>query len=223
MTFKKVSVLIPTRRRIPRLRTLIDSFRATADGDVAEMVFRVDEDDRPTFELLAAEGISHVVGPRHSGYASLPTFFNELTGWATGDVFMCGNDDMVFQSPNWANELLAVANRYPDGIFDLGVTTHNEDHYPFACVSRAVVEKLGFIADPTIFWVDIFLRDVMAFFGRCVMVPQVSIAHDWAGFAPDATFTDSHRDPAAHIPFYWDQVHPRAVASAIEVLKEMHR
>lgn len=224
--FNKVSVLIPTRCRTHRLRTLIDSYRRTIGDNEnnSEMVFRVDNDDEPSRALLESEGFRMIVGPRLQGYQSLPFFFNELAMIADGDVLMCGNDDMVFMTPGWALRLLAVANNFPDGLFDLGVTTHNETHYPFANVSKRVCDKLGFLCDPDIFWVDIYIRDVMAAFGRTVMVPDVAIEHDWAGFRPDQTFNEGgHRNVIADRPDYWTHVHPQAVSRAVAALREMHQ
>lgn len=223
--FNKITVLIPTRNRTHRLRTLIDSYRDTTRNNErrSELLFRVDDDDEPTKEMLKAEGFHMRVGPRLDGYTSLPFFFNELAAIADGDVLMLGNDDMVFKTHGWASRLLAVANQYPDGIFDLGVHTHNEDHYPFATVAKAVRDRLGHVADPEIFWVDIYLRDVMAYFGRCAMVADVAIDHDWAGFAPDKTFNEGHRNPVAGQPDYWTRIHPQAVKRAVDSLRELYQ
>ena len=212
----KVSVLVPTRGRVERLRKLIESFEQTHNG-VAQMVFRVDEDDPDTrdylFERCFPQALSPyrvVVGPRLEGYRSLPRFFNQMLSVATGDVLMCGNDDMVFRTAGWPALILNAANRYPDGLFDLGMATHNETHYPFSVVSRAAVNAMGFLWDPRIFWGDIFLRDVMAHFGRCEMLPHVQVDHEWAGFPYDVL----HHDPV-----YWSETHPQAVQDAITKLQ----
>jgi glycosyltransferase involved in cell wall biosynthesis len=190
--FDKVSVLVPTRNRTHLLRSLIDSYRETTVGceDASELVFRADEDDAPTREILSAEGFHTIIGPRLNGYASLPIFFNELAAAASGDVLMLGNDDVEFVTPGWAPRILRAADGYPDGVFNIGVKTHNEGHFPLSTVSAAVVRRLGFIYDPRIFWGDIYLRDVMGRLGRQVVLPDVEIQHNWAGFAPDQTFNE---------------------------------
>jgi hypothetical protein len=221
--FTKVSVLVPTRERIERLRTLITSFDVTTgNGPDAELVFRVDEDDRDTLQFLCDWG-GHkiVVGPRLGGYNSLPVFFNEMFAASSGDVLMCGNDDMVFKTVGWPAAILAEANKHPDGLFNVGVKAHNETHYPFSTVSRKVAEALGFIWDPTIFWGDIYLRDVMAAFDRCVMLPEVEIAHEWMGFTPDRTFLAGRQHEIwERDPTYWAGTHARAVEAAVARLKE---
>ncbi len=215
--FEKVSVLVPTRQRIARLRTLITSFdQTTGNAPNAELVFRVDEDDPGTRDfLLAWGGHKVVVGPRMKGYGSMPTFFNELHRASAGDVLMCGNDDMVFQTNGWPAAILAEANKHPDGLFNIGVTTYNEDHYPFSCVSRKAADVLGFLWDPRIFWGDIFLRDVMGTLERTVKLSNVCIDHDWAGSNPDQVFLESDKDITAHDPQYWDVTHKQAVREAV--------
>lgn len=216
----KVSVLVPTRGRVERLTTLLTSYAHTSNEGTSEMVFRVDNDDAESIRFLEQHPLRPqiVVGPRYQGYRSMPQFFNELAAKASGDVVMCGNDDMVFKTLGWAPMILEAANRYPDGLFDFGVSTHNEAHYPFATVSKQVVDRLGFIWDPRIFWGDIYLRDIMAFFGRCEMLPEVEIEHDWAGWHPDKVFVESDKTVGPH---YWTETHWPAVREAVEKLKEV--
>lgn len=211
--YSKVSVLVPTRGRPDHLRTLLASYARTLVGETSELVFRVDDDDLETREILADQ--PHVVvGPRLDGYRSLPTFYNELLAASTGDVLLCGNDDMAFQTYGWAPLVLEAANRYPDGLFNFGVKAHNESHYPFSIVSRQVANRLGFLWDPRIFWGDIYLRDVMRAFGRCELLPTVEILHNWAG--DEASQNQIYvRDPS-----YWHGTHARAVADAVAVLTQ---
>lgn len=220
--FKKVSVLVPTRHRIARLRTMISSFDGTTgNGPEAELVFRVDEDDPGTRDfLLAWGGHKVVVGPRYDGYRSMGTFFNEAAKASDGDVLMCGNDDMVFRTNGWPTLVLAKANEFPDGLFDIGVSTYNEDHWPFATVSRKVVDILGHLWDPRIYWGDIYLRDVMGMLGRAVKLPEVIIDHDWAGHVPDAVFMEADQDSIyRRDPHYWSDTHTPVVVEAAEKLR----
>ena len=218
-TFTKISVLIPTRKRLGRLTTLLQSFHDTSIDGHAELVFRIDSDDVESQQFLV--GYPKVVGPRGGGYADMPKFYNEMTRIADGNVLMCGNDDMIFRTKGWAERLLEVANQYPDGLFDLGVNTHNPTHFPFSCVSRSVVEQLGFIWDPRIFWGDMYLRDVMAWFGRTIMVHDVKIDHDWAGRKPDQTYYET-LSPKAKVEgsrTYWAGPHAEAVRDAVSKLE----
>ena len=219
MTFSTISVLVPTRGRVARLATMRASFYATAH-EGAELIFRVDEDDRETQSYLIECRERMVVGPRFQGYRSMGTFFNELALETNGDVLMCGNDDMVFMTDSWPQILLREANRFPDGVFNLGVATHNEDHFPFSVTSRAVMDRLGFLWDPRIFWGDIYLRDLMEAFGRCRRVPAVEILHEWQGHTPDPEFGVPD-DIYERDPGYWIDTHAPIVAEAIEKLRGM--
>lgn len=220
--FSKVSVLVPTRKRISRLQTLIDSFDATTgNGPETELLFRVDFDDPKSRDFLIAWGGHQVVtGPRLNGYSSMGTFFNELTSCSSGDVFICGNDDMIFKTPGWPAKVLAAANKFPDGVFNLGVSIFNQDHYPLCIVSKILVRTLGFIWDPAVFWGDIYLRDVVGAFDRLSLLSEVEIEHDWAGHVPDETFAQAKQNEIwARDPTYWAGTHATAVAEAVSKLR----
>ena len=225
--YRKVSVLIPTRGRVGRLRTLLDSYgetvrSATVQRDQSELVFRVDDDDRETLEFLSDKGHTVTSGPRMRGYASLPAFFNQMARSSTGDVLMLGNDDMVFRTRQWPTHVLEVANRFPDGLFAFGFRTHNAENYPFVTVSCKAVDALGFIWDQRVFWGDIFWRDVMQAFGRTVMLDYVEIEHDWAGNCPDAVFLEGNG--LRFLPRgadYWEGVHLTAVSEAVGKLRRL--
>lgn len=220
--FSKVSVLVPTRQRPERLRKMIASYEQTTMRcrGAVELIFRIDEDDTVTQQFLQQHNYRTLIGSRHRGYASLPLFFNEMAAVATGNILLLGNDDMVFKTLNWPVHVIAAANQYPDGLFDIGYSTFNATHYPFSTISRRVVDHVGYFWPPQIFWGDIFWRDVMGAFGRTVMLDDVAIEHDWAGFdaEPDQVFKDANKvEPAG----YWTGTHAEAVAAAVAKLQEL--
>lgn len=219
MTFGRISVLVPTRLRPARLETLLASYARTATA-ASELVFRVDDDDTEAQARLRQTPWTVLVGPRLEGYRSLPVFFNEMLQAADGDVLMCGNDDMVFQTEAWDRLVLAEANKYPDGIFDLGCATLNEGHFPFSIISRHAADRMGHLNDPRLVWSDLYLRDVMAAFGRAIPMPHVRVDHDWAGHAPDAVFVEARQGDAGNWSgLYW-QKHRAVVAEAVARLSE---
>jgi len=113
---------------------------------------------------------------------------------ATGDLLMCCNDDVVFQTRGWPGLLLAEARKYPDGIFNFGVNVGlNDDFFPFSIVSRQLVRTLGFINDERLLFSDVFLLDVAKHFNRAIRVKSVTIFHDWAGHGADETRRDANR------------------------------
>lgn len=218
MSFTQISVLVPTRGRIGRLETMIGSFERTIRVRSSEIVFRIDDDDQETSQYLARWRWPVVVGPRYDGYRSTPRYLDEAYAYAHGDVLMVGNDDMIFKTTGWDLTVLEAANQYPDGLFDLGVQTLNTDHFPFSIISRTVVEILGFIYDPRIFWGDIFLRDVMDAFGRAVKLPTVHVEHDWAGYKPDSVFAAAEAlKTTIGTSTYWE-MHREVVKEAVAKL-----
>jgi hypothetical protein len=139
-----------------------------------------------SLKILAEYDWLVVVGPRRQGYRSLPGFYNEMARVATGDILICCNDDVVIETPGWAQLVIEAANRYPDGIFDIGVSTvFTEDNYVFSCVSRKLVDRLGFINDERLVYSDIFLMDVAKHFGRLHKLWSVRFRHTWPGTNPD--------------------------------------
>lgn len=219
MTFTRISVLVPTRRRVARLETLLASWKATVpDPSQAELLFRVDDDDAESRLWLTDHDCKFIVGPRYQGYRSLPQFFGELASCATGDLVMTGNDDMVFRTQGWPSLVIAAANEYPDGLFCLGVDTHNAGNYPFSIISKAAVDVLGFVHDSRLFWGDVYLRDVMSAFRRTKLLRDVRVDHEWAGHAPDQTFIEANqKDPANWSHEYW-ALHRVVVHEAVERL-----
>ena len=213
MSFTRLSVLVPTRGRLPQLATLLASVKLTCHiHSPVEFVFRVDDDDPDSEHFLMDYPWPMGVGPKLHGYRSLPIFFEEMRHMASGDLFMCGNDDMVFRTPNWPELVLAEANKYPDGVFDLGVDTLNAGVFPFSIVSRKAVDAMGFLQDPRLTAGDVFLRDVMAHFGRAIRLPSVRVDHEWQGYTPEHPSLD-------HV--YW-ALHKTAVAEAAAKLEVLY-
>jgi hypothetical protein len=192
--FTRISVLVPTRRRIESLGKLLRSYASTVgSGGAAELVFRCDSDDADTIACLRQTPHRFIVGPRREGYKSLPVFFNEMAAIAEGDVLMCANDDIEFRTPGWPALVLDEANKYRDGIFNIGVTVGlNDDRFPFSIVSRRLVDAMGCLNDPRLLYSDVFLLDVARAFQRAVRLESVSVFHDWAGHRDDETRRDAN-------------------------------
>jgi hypothetical protein len=195
MSFNKISVLVPTRRRLDFLSRMLDSFNETATRkDQVELIFRCDNDDIESIEYLQKLNYPVLIGDRKDGYKSLPIFFNEMVEKATGDLFVCGNDDMLFKTKNWPQLVIDEANKYSDGLFNIGVSTGlNADKFPFSIVSRKLVEAMGLINDPRLLFSDIFLLDVAKHFNRAVTLENVIFYHDWAGHTNDETRREANQ------------------------------
>ncbi len=218
--FRTLSLLVPLRGNPGRRDRFWSSLRATAPN--IELVIRLDDDDPETTAWARALSPQPIIvtGPRLNGYASLPRFFNEMAAVATGDLLMCGNDDMMFVTPKWHAHYLSRANQYPDGVFDLGCLTYPAGAFPFSVVSRQAVAALGFLNDERLLYSDIFLRDVMGHFGRLPFVSSVIIRHEDPDNGHDTVALDAKFALHQQAGDYWT-LHNRCVNEAVEKVRPL--
>lgn len=212
MTKPKVSVIVATRGRVRQLEKMLLTLRHTAFApEDVEVVLRCDADDPETVMFLRSQPHLFIVGPQRSGYATLASLVNEAARLSHADLAIVVNDDAEFMTKDWDLRLVQEASRFPDGIFDLGVTdVLNNDNFVWPCTSRRVIDLIG-IHDERLVYSDIWLRDVMLRFDRAVRVHDVVIKHNWAG--PSASQDEARRreDPA---------LHGRCVEEAVNKIKE---
>jgi hypothetical protein len=136
---------------------------------------------------------------------------------------------MLFKTKDWPRLVFKEANKYPDGIFNIGVSTGlNDDKFPFSIVSRRFVEKLGKINDERLLFSDIFLLDVAKHFNRAVAMKSVTFYHDWAGHGADETRLEANKHEFGMVfanaqgdwTEHYRQLHNRVVAEAIARLDQ---
>lgn len=182
-----ISVIAAVRERIDLLHTMLESLYKTAyQGDQVEVILRCDFDDVEMIRYLSQRGREKfIVGPRMSGYASLPVFTNEAARLSKGDLVLVVNDDAEFVTPGWDVMLAKIAAQYPDGLFVIGVETANAKNFVFPCVSRKQINLMGCLFEERIVYPDIWLRDVMAPFNRAIRAYDVKVAHHWKGRSAD--------------------------------------
>lgn len=107
------SAIIPTRRRVERLRKTIGSLKQTASRpqDI-EVVVRVDSDDSQTIAQIPALdnglGVKAVIGPRLSGYRSMGQFVTEAVDVAAGKWVFLIDDDAWLEGQGWDDQLRSV-------------------------------------------------------------------------------------------------------------------
>jgi hypothetical protein len=182
-----ISVLLPTRGRVPVLHTMLTTlFTTVSDRRNVEVIARCDTDDQPTIDYLANTAGVKVICKERIGYAMNARMVNECAVEAMGHLLLVANDDLEFQTTSWDRKLEAVAAGYPDGIFALAVdTVLNNENLCFPCISRRTMRVLGCFFDERLLYPDIWIRDIMLAFGRVVRVPEVVIKHNWAGQSED--------------------------------------
>ncbi|MHB1606654.1 MAG: glycosyltransferase family 2 protein [Leptospirales bacterium] len=237
MIFSTISILLPTRGRVQRLDRALKSLKSHAhDPSKVEIIFRCDHDDEETQDYLRSHEEFFLVGPREKGYASLPKFMNQCASVSTGDIIMMLNDDIIVETQDWDLRLLDFANKFQDGIFNIGIKTGlNDNLFPFSIISRLAYRALGFVNDERLVFSDIFLLDVMNSFGRAIRLPSVTIIHEWAGNdSSDITRVEASKhenalvfdgtpgdanDPKRNWQKSYKDLHEKAVREAVEKLK----
>lgn len=125
---------------------MVDSIRATAHNYV-EVVVYVDRDDPGSVETARRLGIKWICGPR----IMLTKCWNTCLRLAEGDIYMQGNDDIVFHTKGWDLIVEQEFAKFPDHIVmvygnDMGM--HRETFGPHPFVHKRWVEILGYFIPP---------------------------------------------------------------------------
>ncbi len=179
------SLIVPTRARTTQLRRLLESLQATtSDPQTIEVLLVVDADDAESlafrYEGLA---IKRVVSPPGQSMGSL-----NMAGYeaSSGRYLMLLNDDVVAQTPNWDQRVLACFRSFPDDI----VLIHVNDLIfgnrlcTFPLVSRTFCRLAGGICPRayTRYRIDDHIEDIFNLLGvlgerRSVFLPEVVFEH----------------------------------------------
>lgn len=106
-----VSILLPSRARVGRLKKCIATLLDTATDDDFEILIRLDDDDTDSVpeikKLQLFKPVRCIVGPRH-GYTKLDEiYYPELEDEAAGQWVWEANDDMLVVG-DWLGELRKV-------------------------------------------------------------------------------------------------------------------
>lgn len=150
-----ISILCPTRGRVSEFSRMMQSLVDTNSHKV-EVLAYLDNDDpqKPDYMNLLTVGafgglpVVFRSGPR----LVLTKCWNELLPLATGDIFMQGNDDVVFKTPGWEQIVEREFAKRKDHILlafgdDCG-GYHNGKFGPHPFVHRRWVDALGYFIPP---------------------------------------------------------------------------
>ena len=142
------SIIVPTRKRIGRLQSLLDSVVATAHQlSALEIVLVVDRDDRESTEfedprvrlnrVLVDPGL-RMGALNMAGYRA-----------ASGRYLMLLNDDVVLRTEGWDQQVLGAFRSYPDGMVLVHVNDllFRETLCIFPFVAREFCELTGGICE----------------------------------------------------------------------------
>lgn len=175
----RITLLMPTRKRVWSLKRLIESVDSTAEiPDEIEFSFYVDDDDKETLAFLAD------VSDRRFKVTSgkriiLSQMWNEAFKKATADVFMHAGDDIVFKTKDWDKIVLQAFDMFKDKIVfvhgnDLGYGQERFGTHGF--VHRKWVETLGYFCPPYFSsdYNDTWLNDCANALGRRLYIPIIT-------------------------------------------------
>lgn len=184
-----ISLVVPTRGRVEKLRQFLDSLIATtAEPNRVEVILVVDQDDPHTLSFRhSVMPCKMIVVPPGQTMGAL-----NRAGYAAagGDFIMLLNDDVIVRTQAWDEKILEVFRAYPDGI----VLVHVNDlifqdklcTFPF--VTRAYCEFAGGICpeDYVRYRIDDHIYNVfnlLAVLGRkrIVFLPEIVFEHTNTG------------------------------------------
>ena len=215
----KISLLIPTRKRVSNLKRLIESiYNTTHDISNIELIIYADDDDAETLEFFSKERssprFSHLINSKLLTGRRLPKFGetnNVMARASSGDILMLGADDIVFRTKNWDANVRDMFQKYPDrlalifgydGIQPPGtLATH-------CFISRRSTEILGY-ATPGDFgynYADNWMTELYRQINRLVYVPiYIEHMHWGAGKAPyDETYRKGSDAPHEDSKAIWE-------------------
>ncbi len=143
------SIIVPTRQREAKLRSLLESFLAmTQDLSRIEIILVVDDDDEGSANL-ECPGI-HI--ERVIVKAGLTMGELNMAGYrrSTGRYIMLLNDDVIVRTRNWDEKVLSVFLSFPDEIVLVHVNDKifQEKLCTFPFVSRTFCEVAAGICPP---------------------------------------------------------------------------
>lgn len=208
MTTPKISVLLPTRKRIQAVVNSIGSLLANAkDTSRIEILIAYDDDDaesRQFFEetwhpfVAQSQATTKVFETERFGYLRLYKYVNFLAEQATGDWIMFWNDDALMLTENWDEEI--VKNDGFFGLLRMPCVTMNHPFALFPIIPREWLSYFGCISPVN--HSDWWIYNVTAPVGRLRNIP-VEVYHDRAdvtGNNNDETFREQSyaadgRDP----------------------------
>lgn len=144
-----VTVMVPTRNRVPLLEKSLQSLLNTADLELnkqIEITVRHDDDDEATSRFLMnnPQLWSTVVhGPRGRGYADLHLMYNEMCVLARGRFLFLWNDDAEMLTPGWDLEIARHDDGKPCYLTSKLVDGRGRDEYLFPIVHRSWYDVTG--------------------------------------------------------------------------------
>lgn len=209
----KVSVLLPTRKRVAACLESVRSLYATAGEHELEVLVRVDDDDVESYQALRHELPTEVhisIGVRH-GYHGAHHYVNELAKLSTGDWLLVWNDDAEMCSSGWIDDM----ESYGDQL----VVLFESDKICFPAIPRKLYEILGCFAEHSC--TDTYLSEVAVALGILRHGPRFVVNHRL--LSTEADDREREADPYIGIPLNDTIAHGIATISSFLLLHHEDR
>ena len=110
-----ISILLPTRKRIPLLKKAVGSLINNArEPEKLQFLFGVDTDDEETFNFLKESKYPNQLALQFNpiGYQNLHKYNNTLAGYANGKWIMFFNDDAIMSTKNWDEKIMDFEDEF---------------------------------------------------------------------------------------------------------------
>jgi hypothetical protein len=204
----RISVMIPTRKRIDMLKKSIDSLVDNASSvDGIDILLAVDNDDEITNEFLQKELVPYLNGKDVAmrafgfdrlGYRNLHEYSNFLARESFGEWLLLWNDDAVMKTKDWDLKIMEYTGQFRVLRFKDNHNDHPNSIFP--CVPRDWVILFGTLSphQVTDSWVSqiAYLTGIMQ---NCHEVLAHHNRYDLVGGEPDQVSNEREfldRDPS---------------------------
>tara|TARA_Y100000004_G_C8932714_1_gene420768 strand:- start:267 stop:1121 length:855 start_codon:yes stop_codon:yes gene_type:complete len=110
-----ISILLPTRKRLPLLKrsvaSLIDNAR---EPEKLQFLFGVDKDDLESFKFLKDSKYPNQIALQFNpiGYENLHKYNNTLAQYSTGKWLQIWNDDAIMKTKNWDQKIIDFEDEF---------------------------------------------------------------------------------------------------------------
>ena len=175
-----IAILVPSRGRPDKFKRLVNSIVETSSEDISIYCY-LDSDDSKAKEYESFSQVNYTTGDP----ISISKSWNIIAAKAYDEgasVFIMGNDDVIYQTPQW-NEILRkhlseLSHRYFCCWFRDGIK--NERHATFPVLTREWYELLGHRFTPGIFhhqFNDTWIFDIAKKANVCHYIEEIFTPH----------------------------------------------
>ncbi len=182
----KISLLLPTRERAKKFERLLNSLIETCqDKNRIEILLLIDEDDKDIFEYKKIikkrifESLKFSLIIKNLNTHAIRN--NYLANLSNGDIIFPINDDMIFISDKWDdqidNEFSKINMQNPFCVWIKSNIKYRYLHCDYPIVNKSWYKKLGYIGSENFnFWyLDTWICDLSIRSGLYLTTPNIIV------------------------------------------------